>query len=158
VFLTIGFAPRHWSDRFAPARHLAETSRKAWRLCRDARAAAIVATSSVTVHFLTVTIAWCCMKAVAAPVGFAPILFLMPPVLLIATAPISIAGWGVRESSMMVAFAYAGLAQSDGLTLSVLFGVATFVIGLVGGAVWIVSGLKVRPPETLPQEAAARHG
>ena len=36
--------------------------------------------------------------------------------------PISIAGWGVRESSMVVAFGYAGLAQSDGLTLSILFG------------------------------------
>lgn len=158
IFLAIGFAPRHWSDRFAPARHLAETSRKAWRLCRDMRAAALVTASTFAIHFSTVTIAWCCMKAVAAPVGFAPILFLMPPVLLIATVPISIAGWGVRESSMMIAFAYAGLAQSDGLTLSVLFGVATFAVGIVGGMVWIASGLKVRPPEPLPHEAVARHG
>jgi hypothetical protein len=93
------------------------------------------------------------MKAVSAPVGFAPVLFLMPPVLLIATIPISIAGWGVRESSMVVAFSYAGLAQSDGLTLSILFGAVSFALGIAGGAVWIASGLKVR--FAAPREAIA---
>ena len=63
-------------------------------------------------------------------------------VLLIATVPISIAGWGVRESSMMAAFAYAGLAESDGLTLSILFGAVSFVIGIIGGIVWISSGFR----------------
>jgi uncharacterized membrane protein YbhN (UPF0104 family) len=92
---------------------------------------------------LTIAAAWCCIKAIAAPVGFAQVLILLPPVLLISTIPISIAGWGVRESSMIAAFAYAGLAESDGLTLSILFGATTFVVGLVGGIVWIVSGLKI---------------
>ena len=93
------------------------------------------------IHLLTISAAWCCAKAVAAPVGVAHVLFLVPPVLLIATVPISIAGWGVRESSMIAAFAYAGLAESDGLTLSILFGAVNFVIGIVGGIVWISSGL-----------------
>ena len=52
--------------------------------------------------------------------SFAEVLFLMPPVILIATVRVSIAGWGVRERSMVVAFGYAGLAQSDGLTLSII--------------------------------------
>ena len=91
---------------------------------------------------MTISAAWCCVKAVAAPVGFAHVLFLMPPVLLIATVPISIAGWGVRETSMIAAFAYAGLAESDGLTLSILFGAVNFIIGILGGIVWISSGLR----------------
>jgi hypothetical protein len=94
------------------------------------------------VHLLTISAAWCCVRAVAAPVGFAHVLFLMPPVLLIATVPISIAGWGVRESSMIAAFAYAGLAESDGLTLSILFGAVSFIIGIVGGIVWISGGFR----------------
>jgi uncharacterized membrane protein YbhN (UPF0104 family) len=143
VFLALGVLPRHLFDRFMLTRHLAETSRVAWRLCCTPRAVSIVAVCSVAIHIMTVTIAWCCMKAAAAPVGFAPILFLMPPVLLVATVPISIAGWGVRESSMVVAFSYAGLAQSDGLMLSILFGATSFVIGIVGGLVWIASGLKI---------------
>jgi len=63
---------------------------------------------------------------------------------LVATIPVSIAGWGVRESSMIVAFAYAGLAQSNGLTLSILFGIVSLVVGVVGGIVWITSGLGIR--------------
>ncbi|HEY6831165.1 MAG TPA: lysylphosphatidylglycerol synthase domain-containing protein, partial [Pseudolabrys sp.] len=125
----------------------------AWRLCRDGQSAALVAACSVAIHLLTVTAAWCCMKAVSAPVGFAAVLFLLPPVLLIATIPISIAGWGVRESSMVVAFSYAGLAQSDGLTLSILFGVVSLALGVIGGGVWIASGLKVR--FAAPREAIA---
>ena len=82
----------------------------------------------------------------------------MPPVLLIATVPVSIAGWGVRESSMIVAFAYAGLVQSDGLTLSILFGAASFIVGMAGGIIWIVSGLRLRPfDEARGAEACANN-
>jgi len=116
----------------------------AWGLCRSGRPALRVIACSIAIHVLTVTAAWCCVKAVAAPVSFAQVLYLIPPVLLVATVPISIAGWGIRESSMIVAFAYAGLAQSDGLTLSILFGAVSFVLGIAGGIVWIASGLRGR--------------
>ena len=45
-----------------------------------------------------------------------------PADMLITMMPISIAGWGVREATMMVAFGYAGLAQMDGTVVSILFG------------------------------------
>jgi hypothetical protein len=47
----------------------------------------------------------------------------------------------------MFAFAYAGLAQSDGLAISILFGAAYFIVGLVGGIVWIAYGLQLRPAQ-----------
>lgn len=47
-----------------------------------------------------------------------------------AAIPISIAGWGVREGAMMVAFSYAGLAENDGLIVSILLGAAMFVVGI----------------------------
>ena len=123
-------------------RHVAEAAEAAAKTCRSLRSAATVIGCSIMIHLLTISAAWCCAKAVAAPVGFAHVLLLMPPVILIATVPISIAGWGVRESSMIAAFAYAGLAESDGLTLSILFGAASFIIGIVGGIVWISSGFR----------------
>jgi hypothetical protein len=64
-------------------------------------------------------------------------LFLVLPVILITIVPISIAGWGIRESAMVVAFAYAGLPDTDGLLVSLLFGAATFLVGAIGGLVWI---------------------
>jgi uncharacterized protein (TIRG00374 family) len=158
IFVLIGVQFRQWLDRWMLTRYLSAASRIGAALCRSHRSATIVLACSVAIHLLTVAAAWCCVKAVAAPVSFAQVLFLMPPVLLIATVPVSIAGWGVRESSMIVAFAYAGLAQSDGLTLSILFGVASFIVGVVGGIIWIVSGLWLRPfDEARRAEACANN-
>ena len=53
---------------------------------------------------------------------------------LVATIPISIAGWGVREGAMMTVFAYAGLLDADGLIVSILYGVGLFAVGAVGGS------------------------
>ena len=113
-------------------------------VCKSRRSATIVLACSVAIHLLTVAAAWCCVKAIAAPVSFAQVLFLIPPVILISSVPVSIAGWGVRESSTIMAFAYAGLSQSDGLIVSMLFGAASFVVGIIGGIIWIVSGLGFR--------------
>lgn len=142
VFLAFGFLPQRY-EHWAPLRHLAHASRVALTLSRDWRDATLVTVCSLAIHLLTVTVAWCCLKAFAAPAGFTVALVLMPPVLLIVTMPISIAGWGVRETSMVVAFAYAGLSQTDGLTLSILYGASTFAVGAIGGVVWIASGLKI---------------
>jgi uncharacterized membrane protein YbhN (UPF0104 family) len=143
IFLLIGTHFWQWLDRWPLARHLSAASRVAASLCGSRRACSAIFAYSVAIHLLTIAAAWCCIKAIAAPVGFAQVLILLPPVLLISTIPISIAGWGVRESSMIAAFAYAGLAESDGLTLSILFGATSFIVGLVGGIVWIVSGLRI---------------
>ena len=142
LFLALGLVPARLAARVALLRHLAAASRMTWVLCRTRRSALVLAGTSLPIHLSTVAMVWCCAQSVAAPVGFEQVLFLLPPVLLIATVPISIAGWGVRESSMVVAFGYAGLAQSDGLTLSILFGLVSFAVGAIGGVVWIASGFK----------------
>ncbi|HET7804405.1 MAG TPA: lysylphosphatidylglycerol synthase transmembrane domain-containing protein [Pseudolabrys sp.] len=142
VVLLAGTHFDRWLRRWTITRHVAAAAEAAARICRSLRSAGIIIGCSIIIHLLTISAAWCCVKAVAAPVGFTHVLFLMPPVLLIATVPISIAGWGVRESSMIAAFAYAGLAEGDGLTLSILFGAVSFIIGIVGGIVWISSGFR----------------
>jgi glycosyltransferase 2 family protein len=64
---------------------------------------------------------------------------LMPPVLLIMTLPISIAGWGVREQAMVTAFGLIGVPGEGALVLSIMFGLMGLVIGLPGGIVWLMS-------------------
>ena len=91
---------------------------------------------------LAIVIAWCAVRSIAAPADFAQVFLLIPPIILITMMPISIAGWGVREATMMVAFGYAGLAQLDGTVVSILFGLVYFVVGALGGLVWILSAEK----------------
>jgi len=67
---------------------------------------------------------------------------LMPPVLLMMTLPISIAGWGVREQAMVAAFALVNVPGEGALALSIMFGLVGLVSGLPGGIVWLVSSDK----------------
>lgn len=83
-------------------------------------------------------------------------LVLVPPVILIMTLPISIAGWGVRETAMVTAFSFVGLPASSTLVLSILFGVVTMVTALPGGLVFLMAGGRKMEDEELANEAADR--
>ncbi|HEY9216137.1 MAG TPA: lysylphosphatidylglycerol synthase transmembrane domain-containing protein [Ancylobacter sp.] len=103
---------------------------------------------SLTVHILTTVAAWCVARSISVPVSFLNLFILLLPVLLITMLPVSIAGWGVRETAMMVAFGYAGLSQASGVDVSLLFGAVTFIVGAAGGIMWICSS--ERPAAVLP--------
>jgi uncharacterized membrane protein YbhN (UPF0104 family) len=154
VFLGLGVQHLRVMERWWLTRHLAAASRLASRLCRSA-AGVRVAALSFAIHLVTVTVAWGAAMAAHASVDFSQILFLFLPVILIATIPLSIAGWGVRESAMVLAFSYAGLAESDGLIVSILFGTATLAVGAVGGIVWIASGYRLRSVKTIETDTLA---
>ena len=143
VFLALGAINSPAIERWRLARHLAEASRTTLRLCRSATGARVAALS-LGIHLLTVTAMWAAGMAVNGSIGFIHVLLLVLPVLLIATLPVSIGGWGVREGAMTLAFAYAGFPQSDGLIVSIIFGVANLALGAVGGIVWIAGGYQGR--------------
>ncbi len=82
------------------------------------------------------------VQSIAAPVMFSQIFQLIPPIMLITMLPISIAGWGVREATMGLAFGYAGLMTNEGINVSLLFGAVSFLVGAFGGLVWIFSAEK----------------
>lgn len=151
TFLALG-TPNLWlMERWWITRHLATASRLAWKLCRST-AGLRVAPMAFAVHFLTVLAAWGLARAVHASIDLVQILFLVLPVILISTIPVSIAGWGVRESAMVLAFAYVGLPESDGLIVSLLYGAANLGIGAIGGLVWVGSGYRWSSVKSLESE------
>jgi uncharacterized membrane protein YbhN (UPF0104 family) len=141
-FLVLGRLPWPWLKRWWATHHLHACSVVANRVIFSRKRGPKVAILSVLVHILAVVIAWCVARSIAAPVLFDQVLQLVPPVMLITMVPISIAGWGVREASMGLAFGYAGLATSEGVNVSLLFGAIYFIVGAFGGLVWIFSGEK----------------
>ena len=66
-------------------------------------------------------------------------LILFPPVILALTLPISIAGFGLRENIMIVAFGWVGVAPASAAVLGLLFGVTSIVTALPGGLIWLLS-------------------
>jgi uncharacterized membrane protein YbhN (UPF0104 family) len=152
VGFLLGAIPYAWLQKWWPTRHVHACAAIANRAIFDPHSGPKIAILSFVVHFLTVVTAWCSVHAISAPANFEQVLFLIPPIVLITMLPISIAGWGVREATMIVAFGYAGLTQADGLMVSVLFGASYFIVGGIGGLVWI------RGTERLARLPAMRAG
>ncbi len=153
VFFLLRFYPFSLLTKLPFGDHLAETSWLAQNVLRVPSTAAVVTISSLVGQFAAIGIAWCCARAVAAPVPFLDLLALVPPVLLIATAPVSIAGWGLREGTMATAFTLAGLSAEDGVLISILFGLVYVVTSCVGGLIWIASGAATPLQETDSEHA-----
>lgn len=141
-FLLLGRLPWSWLKTWWATHHIHACSVIANRVIFDRRTGPKIAVLSLLVHVLTVVIAWCAARSIDAPAQFGQVFLLIPPIMLITMLPISIAGWGVREATMMVAFGYAGLARADGTVVSLLFGAASFLVGAIGGLVWISSAEK----------------
>lgn len=75
-------------------------------------------------------VGFCLMSALVAllathmsvALSFWTCLVLCPPVFLIASLPISIAGWGVREGAMALVLSYVAIPTSQALSLSIALG------------------------------------
>jgi uncharacterized membrane protein YbhN (UPF0104 family) len=141
-FLVLGTLPWPWLKRWWGTHHLHACAVIANRVIFSRKDGPAIAVLSILVHVLAVVIAWCVVQSITAPVVFGQIFQLVPPVMLITMLPISIAGWGVREASMALAFGYAGLLPNEGVNISLLYGAVTFLVGAFGGLVWIFSAEK----------------
>lgn len=141
-FLVFGALKWRWLKTWWATHHIHACAVIANRVIFSRTRGPVVSILSLAVHVLTVVIAWCVVQSIAAPVGFSDVFQLVPPVMLITMMPISIAGWGVREATMGLAFGFAGLASNEGVNISLLFGAVYFIVGAVGGLVWILSAEK----------------
>lgn len=102
--------------------------------------------NSILIHLLGIVVVWCLAHAIGVALTVYAAIALVPVILLIAMIPISIAGWGVRETATASILAYAGITPSDGVMISILYGATLFALGLIGGGIWAMD--RHRPPST----------
>lgn len=155
-FIALGYLPWPWLQRWLPLRHLTQMSVTARRILFSTGTGLRVMALSLAIHALTAAVAWCAAQAIDAPFGYFQALLLVPPVMLIATMPISVAGWGVREKSLVLAFGYAGLSQGDGFLIAVLLGVTQLIVGIAGGIVWLTGSERAKSNDAVPENNALR--
>ena len=121
-------------------------------LRRDARAA-LFAGEAVYVQLATSTViiasyvAAYLLAARAVGVGTSLVVLapLVAPVLLSMLLPLSVGGWGVRESAAAAIWSVAGLGASDGVAISVAYGLIV-LSGTVPGVYALLSGGSAAPP------------
>ena len=149
-FMVLGVLPFPWLKTWWATHHVHACAVIANRVMFSRDRGPKIAILSLLVHVLAVVIAWCVVRSIAAPVLFGQVFQLMPPVMLITMLPISIAGWGVREATMGLAFGYAGLLTTEGVNVSLLLGAVSFIVGAIGGLVWILSAEKAAQRPAVP--------
>jgi glycosyltransferase 2 family protein len=96
--------------------------------------------TSLLIHILTIIAIIILSVGMGLDLNWLGILIIMPIASLIMVAPISIAGWGVREGVMVIGLGYVGVAPESALALSLLYGILMFIVSLPGLVIWLMSG------------------
>lgn len=95
--------------------------------------------SALVIHLVTALACYVLAQGLRTPLSVLDALILVPPVVLLTAVPISISGWGVREGAMVACLALAGVPSEDALSISLLLGAISVIIGLTGGVIWLAS-------------------
>jgi uncharacterized protein (TIRG00374 family) len=89
--------------------------------------------------FLSITIVFLLALGMDIPLSFWECLVIVPIVILGASLPISFAGWGVREGSMVFMLGFIGISAADALALSVMMGLIIMSVSTIGGLIWLLT-------------------
>jgi uncharacterized membrane protein YbhN (UPF0104 family) len=100
---------------------------------------------SITVQIMVFMTIYFCGLALRVDLHLVNLLIL-PLILFVASIPISFAGWGLRESAMVVGLGFMGISANDALVISICFGVAQLLIGLPGILFFSKNLLNIKPP------------
>ncbi len=96
----------------------------------------------VTIHLVSVALGYVVTRDLVLGLTFLDCVALIAPALLLSYLPISIAGWGVREASLIGAFSLMGVSLEAGLTVSLILGFSFLITSLFGGLLWLFSGAR----------------
>jgi hypothetical protein len=96
-----------------------------------------LAATSLAIHFMTLGAfaALCAALQPNSPLWWQTAL-VAPAVMLLAAVPVSLGGWGMRESAMIVALGLFGVPASEALAVSVAYGLMLLVTGALAALVW----------------------
>lgn len=130
-----GFAER--LDNFRLGRLVRALSKDARATLLTVSPGGVILVISVVLQIVQIASVYAIAVALGIEVSFAVIMIALPAVLLISSLPVSLAGWGVREQSMVLALGAMGMASTDALAISVVLGISWIVIGLPGALVWL---------------------
>ncbi len=143
--LILQVAPlRQLSERVQKGAKWAEPLIRALELLRDPspkrqRALKYGLLLAIAAQLLLCAGVWLLGRGLALDLPWWLILATFPAVYFVSLIPITLGGWGSREGAMIASGALIGVASTDALALSVLFGLCMLFIGLIGGLFFVAS-------------------
>jgi glycosyltransferase 2 family protein len=89
-----------------------------------------------------------------ATLSFTEAFAAVPAMTLVALIPLTLAGWGARESLAVIMLGFFGISAENALATSILYGLLTLFVSCAGAIIWLVLELAFQP-RTAPESAAA---
>ncbi|MBI3972213.1 MAG: flippase-like domain-containing protein [Chloroflexi bacterium] len=102
----------------------------------DRSAVGKVMVLSFAFHAVVVLLGWATFAAIGAPVSLGACFLYIPIISAIQLIPVSLNGLGVREGAYVFFFGSAGLAASQAVAASLLFGILVTAVSLAGGVLF----------------------
>jgi uncharacterized membrane protein YbhN (UPF0104 family) len=140
----IGFGPRlrgaRWRWAATAGRYLGDA-----RAILLTRAGLPILAMSLVIHMVGGLAVYGLAMASGITLDLLVCVTLVPPVLLLATLPVSFGGWGVREAALIGLLAPFGVAAVQALGLSIALGLLVMAAGLPGGVLWLLPRGKSEP-------------
>jgi hypothetical protein len=91
---------------------------------------------TVVVHIFSILAIYALALSVEVDLNLQTLLIAIPPVFLLTIVPISLAGWGVRESGMVGILMLVGAQKEEILVVSVLYGLLLIISAIPGAWFW----------------------
>lgn len=147
-----------WLPVQAVRRSLASVAREVGLLARDKARLAMLVGSSILGQLAMSGSVFLLAQSLGIRLDSIGVFAVVPGVMIAAAIPISIAGWGVREGTMVVGLGLLGVARGDAALVSIAFGLLLLLFGLLGGVLWLVHGGRRPASAELSDMAASSEG
>lgn len=118
-------------------------------LTRSPSTLAVVIALSAVIQFTRIAVHWACGAAVGIELGFSYYALFVPLMAIMASLPISVGGFGVREAFAVVLFGSVGLSEEVVLSYTFLATFASFIGATPGGIAFALQSDRKQPVETL---------
>jgi uncharacterized protein (TIRG00374 family) len=115
---------------------IAQLLRDSSVLLRRGPRTALILLLSYAIHGASAAAIWVLASASGVEIDYLQILGFLPIVVLVQLLPISIAGWGVREGTLVTLFALIGIGAASSAAVSILWGAAIATAALLAGLIW----------------------
>ncbi|WOI11820.1 lysylphosphatidylglycerol synthase transmembrane domain-containing protein [Thalassospira lucentensis] len=120
------------ASKYRLIRAVGKMSDNVFYLLNNKRLSVQVLFLSSVIVLMNVTVIYTFSQAIGIGISYWEILVLTPSVFFLSMMPISIAGWGVRESAMAAAFTVVGVPVSQTILVSVAYGMTLLLVSLPG--------------------------
>lgn len=123
-------------SRYRVTRIFSSLSLRFRKVYADQKSIVVQIGLSVLIHFLSILSIFEIARSLGLSLPLTTFLVVVPPVFLLTILPISLAGWGIRETAMVGIFMLIGAPKEEVLSISIMYGVMLIIASLPGLIVW----------------------